>query len=246
MSVFSNLYDECFPIKKITIDNTTPKKTWLTHGLIKCIMEKNRLYKLFQINSDNSAEAKYKTYKNKLTSLLRVTERTYYKNLLDYNKNNLSKTWKTLNIIINRHKNVHNNITFDINGKQISDSKDIADKFNKYFLNAPKELYKGFSVQSRDPKCYLKNKIRDSIYFHPTTENEVSIILADLRNSSAGYDNINIKAVKAVRDQIIKPLTHLCNLSLMNGENPEALKIARVAPIYKKNKKGSLGNYRPV
>ncbi len=70
--------------------------------------------------------------------------------------------------------------------------------------------------------------------------------MTDLRNSSAGYDGINIKIVKSVRDKIIKPLTHLCNLSLRNGEVPTALKIARVVPIHKKNNKGTLSNYKTV
>ena len=41
--------------------------------------------------------------------------------------------------------------TFDVNGSKLTNSVDIANHFNKYFLNSPIELCKKFSTPSKDP-----------------------------------------------------------------------------------------------
>ena len=38
------------------------------------------------------AETKYKTYKNKLTSILRITEKNYYSSMLEKQKANVKET----------------------------------------------------------------------------------------------------------------------------------------------------------
>ena len=64
----------------------------------------------------------------------------------------MAKTWNTLRTIINRKRTLHHKITFNDDGKKISDNKHIAKLFNKYFLNAPKELIKKFPSQTKDPQ----------------------------------------------------------------------------------------------
>ena len=45
---------------------------------------------------------------------------------------------------------------------------------------------------------------------------------------------------------LLKPLTHICNLSISQGIFPEQLKIANVIPLYKSDDSMSFNNYRPV
>ena len=54
----------------------------------------------------------------------------------------------------------------------------------------------------------------------PSTEEEFMKILLNIKNSSPGHDDINIKVLKAVKDDIIAPLTHLCNTSFIIGKVP--------------------------
>ena len=49
--------------------------------------------------------------------------------------------------------------------------------------------------------------------------------------TSHGSDDIPIKVVKDVIDHILHALTHIINLSLMNGVVPDQLKIAEVILI---------------
>ncbi len=62
------------------------------------------LYKYVLKSRSKQSEDKYKTYKNKLTSILRKCEKIYNTKRLELNKGNLKETWKLLNSIINTKK----------------------------------------------------------------------------------------------------------------------------------------------
>ena len=47
-------------------------------------------------------------------------------------------------------------------------------------------------------------------------------------------------------DLISKPLTHIINLSLLNGVVSFEMKIAKIIPLHKANDKSAFTNYRPV
>ena len=93
--------------------------------------------------------------KNQLCNSLRIAEKTYYKNLLEKNKHNLSKLWNSLYWVINRKKKVQTNTTFKHNNKTISNNKEIASCFNNYFQNAASNLCKAIQKTSMDPCSYM-------------------------------------------------------------------------------------------
>ena len=41
---YSESYNVCFPVKKITKNQSSLNKPWLSYALIKCIKKKSRLY----------------------------------------------------------------------------------------------------------------------------------------------------------------------------------------------------------
>ena len=45
---------------------------------------------------------KYRGYKNKLATLIRVAKKNYYNDKLDESKSDLKQTWKILNEVLNR------------------------------------------------------------------------------------------------------------------------------------------------
>ena len=67
----------------------------------------------------------------------------------------------------------------------------------------------------------------------PVTEDEILDILKELKNSAPGCDEIKAGPLKIGSQFLVKPLSHLCNLSLNQGKFPEELKIANVIPLYK-------------
>ena len=80
-------YEKCCPVKKVRVDeNDACIKPWFTKGLRNACRKKNCLYKKFLQNRTDTAEIKYKAYKNKLTSVLRNCEQNYYIKLLEPEK----------------------------------------------------------------------------------------------------------------------------------------------------------------
>ena len=95
---------------KILKDNKNIKtsKPWFTNGLRNACIKRKRLYKDYIKNRTLDAQVKYKSYRNKLTSILRKSEKQYYNQLLIEQKGNVKNIWKILNTIIRKPKNSHN------------------------------------------------------------------------------------------------------------------------------------------
>jgi len=85
------------------------------------------------------------------------------------------------------------------------------------------------------------------VFLDAILENEVLHEIKLLNESTAsGLDDVSLKVVKAIANYIVKPLTLIFNLSFLTGIIPNALKIARVTPVYKANSKENFSNYRPI
>ena len=84
------------------------------------------------------------------------------------------------------------------------------------------------------------------MFLSTVTDIEVNRLIRNLKDSAAGWDDIESKIIKTAHDTITKPLTHLCNLSLNNGIFPDQLKLAKVVPIFKSGDVMLFNNYRPV
>ena len=79
------------------------------------------------------------------------------------------------------------------------------------------------------------------------TETEVKnhTLALDIKKAS-GYDCLSTRLIRDASNFISTPLCHIFNMSLQEGKFPNALKIAKVTPIYKKGSKDAPGNYRPI
>ena len=65
-------------------------------------------------------------------------------------------------------------------------------------------------------------------------------------SKSTGTDSIPSRFKKDAASVFKKPIGHVINLSIEKNVVPEDLKAARVVPLFKKNKRSEVGNYRPV
>ena len=130
--------------------------------------------------------------------------------------------------------------------KSITETKSIAENFNKYFTQIGPNLAKDIGTSTRSFTEYIKK--------HGTTQPEKVISVTEFKNAffsleinkSAGYDDITFNVVKKCFGDLHKPLLHIFNLSLQTGIFPDKLKIARVTLLFKGGKKFELGNYRPI
>ena len=238
------ILDDSFPTKnvKLKYDNRIP---YLTNGLKQSIKRKHKLREIYDNNPTAENKDNYKNHRNKLTALLRITERNYLENQLEINKTDSKSCWKIMREVIGTKNNLNNDSSvFKINNIEVKDKEIISNEFNNYFVKIGSKL--ACKCQSsKNPLQFVKSSL-NSIFISNITETEVTETILDLNNSSPGYDEVPSIVLKQNIHMLIKPLTYLINSSINKGIFPNELKIAKVIPIFKSGDKTSIENYRPI
>ena len=102
------------------------------------------------------------------------------------------------------------------------------------------------SFNDENIEAYIPANLKYSMFVSPVTQIEILNVISNLKESSAGHDEIPSKLLKRTCHLLIEPLLHVINLSLLNGVFPDELKIAQVLPLFKSGDKSIINNYRPV
>ena len=243
-SELCKFHNTCFPLQKIKLGYKT-RKPWLSQELKNLIQIKNKLF--YQSKRNKDKELIYKRFRNSVNKKIHEAERNHYKELILKNKNNLCKSWKIIKEVINKNK-TYTLLpdSFLINNKEVQNKQEIADAFNKFYVNIGPNLCKNNINVNVSPMKYMINPNLDEILLNPVTEKEVKDISLSLKICSPGWDLLSTKLIQCNNDILIKPLKHVLNLSLKEGVFPKELKIAKVIPLHKGNETNLVSNYRPI
>lgn len=81
----------------------------MTKGIRNSILTKTRLYKEYINRPNEHNKTEYRQYKNKLTTIIRQAEKSYYSSLLSQAKQSTKELWKIYAELVNKDKrNMHN------------------------------------------------------------------------------------------------------------------------------------------
>ena len=106
-------------------------------------------------------------------------------------------------------------------------------------MNYSKDGYKQFFAN--------KNANNNKLVFKPVSNDDVLKIISSLKpKSSSGFDGISTKLLQSAKSTLCAPITKLINQCIDQNVFPDPLKIAKVVPVYKKDSKHELSNYRPI
>ena len=144
----------------------------------------------------------------------------------------------------------------DEDGSPILDPTVCANTFNNFFtsIHANFRTENNINSQNEHPdltsiKNHVKMKLEKTSDFSIPLATE-SFILKQLQGLKAdkatGLDGLSAKYLKLSAQVIAKPLTAILNLSIQSSSYPNALKKAKVTPIFKKGSKADINNYRPI
>ena len=133
-------------------------------------------------------------------------------------------------------------------GTVTSDNKMIANAFNEYFTTIGNELAKQIKDTGKSKlDDYMNKPVSSSIFLTPVNDIEVQREINKLKlGKAAGIDAIPSKILKAASGAIIPNLVHIFNLAFTAGIYPDALKVSKVVPIFKKGDNKLPENYRPI
>ena len=170
------------------------------------------------INNDQ----RYKIWRNKVTKLINDSKKQQYKVLIEENNNKPASVWKIfkeLGATKNTSKGMANCILVD--GNEITDSQDIANKFNRFFVSVASQL----KESNVTPKFEILEKFCDeqvpngTLFTIPNiTKEKVEKNLRNLDLSKAsGTDNIGPRLLKLSASYTSESITFICNKSIQNS-----------------------------
>ena len=127
----------------------------------------------------------------------------------------------------------------------ITDDKAIANKFNEHFCSLAENLNKSIQKSEiRNFRDYLPRRQTSSIFLEKTTPAEIMSIIKEFKNDKSS--DIPIVVIKHCSPIISPTLCSLFNRYMESGEFPQILIVGRISPIYKKDGKDNIKNYRPI
>ena len=246
--IFSELYNKNFPINENSIKVKDLNSPWITKGLKKSSKLKQKLYIKFLKNKNSKNEQIYKSYKNLFKKIRKKSKNIYYSSLIAHHQNNSKKIWNIMKEITGKVKSNYNDFpkALKTNEGLITDTDDIAKKFNEYFTNIGPNLATKIPNVQNSFRKYLP-KVNTKMIYGELSIEEFEIAFKTLkRNKAKGVDNINGNIVIDMYNEIKEPLFNICKSSISKGIFPDALKTAKVKPVFKSGDVSEVGNYRPI
>ena len=231
------------PYKTVKLKKYKHKKsTWITLGLLKSIRYRDKLYKTLKTTRPESSKyfairINLTTYTTILKKSIRTAKRIHYKSCFNKFKNNIKKTWETINGILSRtyRKKTFPN-SFIYNENTIADKTAIANTFNSYFTNIGPNLANQIKNSTNKTfRFYLNGNHNNVFNFQLINEETISKTIDDMHTkASCGFYGISSRLLKLIKPVLTKSLTLITNQILTTGIFPDKLKTAQVIPIYKK------------
>ena len=232
-----------FPIKSKNLASP-----WITKGIIKSSKKKQKLYEKFLKRKTCINENNYKNYKRLFENVKNRSKKNYFSERLITYKNNVKKTWNVIKEVIGSTKSSKHSLPkrIVVNKIEILNNKKIADTFNKHFASVGPNLANSIPKASKGFETFLYGN-HSILNEYPLTDDELKNAFLTLKTkTSPGFDEINPDVVKHISDAIFSPIKSIFNSSLITGNFPNKLKIARVSPIFKNDEEELVENYRPI
>ena len=178
--------------------------------------------------------------------MIKKEKSRYYHHLFTSNRNDMKKTWRTINSLISKKVNqsiikklLYNNIEF-------TSEKEIADVLNTYFSSVGNDLDARIPSTTLDPLHYMDLNFDRSFWLNPVSNLEVEFLIKSLKNSKHDLNSIAITILKDNASFLSVIIAGIINQSFFAGKFPVVLKKALVLPLFKKGDTTSASNYRPI
>lgn len=244
-NVFDNIYASSK--KEISFkNNLRHSNPWVTEEIKNMINKRDYLYRKCKNSPNNPVfRLEYTRYRNKTNKHINITKNAFHKNVINSLNGNPRKLWDEINNLIGKPKQNLDKIILQHMGNQ-GDTKFLCDKFATTFVNEIKDIRHNCTTKFLDRNMYTTPAIM-SMRFRPVSEKDVKKIINDMDiKKSEGNDQIRIKDLKLIADNIIPVLTKLINLCVSKSIMPDELKTSIIRPIYKSGNHKEFTNYRPI
>ena len=219
---------------------------WLTNEIHQLMKKRDLALKKSLTTKINTDRLIFTGLRNLVVREQRKAKTGYFTHLITESKGNSTALWKHLNTLSKIKPSQRKAIMeLEINGVTSTDSVQIANEFNNYFIQSVEEL-----AQCFEPVKLPQVTLMDSsqcFHIREVDKEKVGKIMNRLSNSKAkdlfGLDTAFIKKHSSILNE---PITHLINLSIRAGRFPHCWKTAIITPIFKAGAPDQAGSYRPI
>ena len=176
---------------------------------------------------------------------VRKAKSTYYLDLINSNKQNPKKFWRTIAKIEPEAKPVIGNLNYEGTETAIPNHL-IAEEINNYFVEVGEKL----AAKIKPPEDNLEHKTKENEQQHDlisVNSQEIKTKVNKLSPyKSSGLHNMSSTVVKAAILALLPEFTHLYNNIINTGVFPDQWKIAMVTPIPKSATPRTCSELRPI
>lgn len=246
--------DRFAPRKIVKIPSVWEGKKWYSEDIIVAARRRDEAYRVAITTGLEEHWQQFKVERNAVVKLIRENKKEYYEKMIDDNKKDPTKMWKTLKEVIKGESmgtREIENIDFEILNDMMGGS--IADKFNVYYVQSVKNIVN--SIQRDTSGSPNRRRIITGIRMDNKSimENFNHIEIKDLEKIVMGLpkkkgteEGISSDILKMAFSAIKEEFVEIINGSLREGCCPDSWKTSTIIPIPKINKAIKASHYRPI
>ena len=217
---------------------------WITKELKVKLNKKNRLYKNYKKHGYKADDKiRLDTFRNECKNEVEKSKTNYLSNLgrkLNDPETTQKSYWKILTRAMNRAK-APKIPPLLVNNSFVTNCKEKAKLFNQFFAKQCKPILNDRILPAFQ---YITDKRIDRVVFQD--QDILSLIRGINPNKATGSDGITGHMLKLCDESIVVPLKIIFLNVLRTSTYPSSWKLANVTPIFKKNDKQEVKNYRPI
>ena len=238
------IYNRVFPIQTKTISPKSDIKPWINRDIVAKIKKRNLLY--VKHLQGKVSKTEFNTLRNQITSDIKRSKKNFYKNEFLRFRSDMFKTWATINKALSPLSSRKSIPKIRVEGNITDNKNTIVNSFNKYFSTIGSNIANSIDNSLHNHRDYLIGSHIESMFFGPTTPQQINYIIHHLKNKKCGISDIPACILKSISIILSPIICKLINNSILSGTFPSCLKTAKVVPIPKDGDKLDMCNYRPI
>ena len=222
ISAIVKCLDIVVPKKEILIRKEWQGKSWFNDEIYKQMRQRDMAYRVARINKCSENWEAFRKIRNHTVDLCRKAKREYLKERLDDSKNDPKRMWKVLKEILKGNDSGKEHRELQYNNVMISNGVEMADMFNKYFVDSVRQLRENDWTQDElDNKKYTNSTME---VFQKIEEENLKCIVRKLSNKSGTEEGITVEIMKLTVEVASNKIACIVNKSLEQGIFPEEWK----------------------
>ena len=214
------------------------KNMFMNREAFELKRKKDKSFRQYQENPTAKNFSIYKKYRNQLRSLTRKLRVDFETKLVTGMKDGSKPFWKYCRSRVKHQARVGKLNRSD--GSMTHEPWEMVNELSNFFSSV-------FTAEDLETLPNPTKACQERLDCITVTEKKVKERLLKLKSSKTpGPDGLHLRILLETAEVIAAPLTVIFSRSLSAGELPVDWKLANITPVYKKGRKESAENYRPI